>query len=166
MELNEEDEAEIKALEKQSIDEQLVEACEHGAFGMAKSLYELGANISYHEKEDGLTALHYACLNGHCDIVKWLIELGADVNVTDTYGRTALHWAAYNGQIGAAQLLYDADAHVMAKSPKGQTPYGFASNFNTGNDTVSHFFRRAVSRAPANIPIDKPEVLQQAPRRV
>mmetsp|Transcript_324 Transcript_324/g.817 ORF Transcript_324/g.817 Transcript_324/m.817 type:complete len:236 (-) Transcript_324:33-740(-) len=142
LELNDEDREELERDQEMNINEQFVEACEAGAIGMMHSLIESGANLSYAEKEDGLTGLHYSALNGHCEIVKFLIEKGCDVNCTDDYDRTPMHWAAYNGQVEAGKILLEAGAHVMAKTKGGTTPYGMAALFCHGEDDVVHWFRK------------------------
>lgn len=58
MELNEEDQDEIQKDENMEINEQFVEACEHGAFGMAQSLLELGEKLIVAPEVDDVAVCH------------------------------------------------------------------------------------------------------------
>ena len=73
-------------------------------------------------KENGATALHYAC--GDCDenVVAALVDAGADVTVSDLYGNTALHIACMNNNCGPiCRRLIAAGAVLSATDADGNT---------------------------------------------
>lgn len=73
--------------------------------------------------EDGLTALHQACIDNAEDIVKILIKYNADVDCKDSEDWTPLHACITCGHKNIASLLIEAGANLLALNADLSMPY-------------------------------------------
>lgn len=88
-------------------------------------LLDEGVDIDY-KNNDGLTALHQACIDENKEMVTLLIERGADIEAVDNEGWTALHAAASAGDVEIAQILVDNGANLAAVNNEGEVPLDLA----------------------------------------
>ncbi|KAJ3015710.1 UNVERIFIED_CONTAM: hypothetical protein HDU68_012614 [Siphonaria sp. JEL0065] len=83
-------------------------AISEGHVDFAKFLLRQGANIgpiASSDEEDGMAALHYACIYRRAEIAKILIDFGADCNALDANHWTPLHYAARADDLSVVSLL-------------------------------------------------------------
>ena len=73
-----------------------------------------GADLDFVD-EDGLTALHHACLNGHESIILLLIDAGADLEAVSPLYGTPLCVAALRGEQRVIELLLSHKAEPEAR---------------------------------------------------
>lgn len=105
----------------------LIIASRHGNLGIARSLFEAGADINGKSKygDTALTASTYFC---HPNVSEFLIDHGADVNVQNYgYGSTPLMLATECNDIAIAKKIISKGADINAKNKKGQTALTTAS---------------------------------------
>lgn len=69
---------------------------------VARLLLRHGADVA-HRDEEGLSALHWACIYGREDVVRVLLDAGA-MDGVDVHGWTALEYAKQQGTMSAATL--------------------------------------------------------------
>lgn len=133
---------------KETLNEQLLQASEIGNLEKVKKLIKAGANVNYLRENDGTgwycgedycdgadnlteqyfeydrnngTPLMRAAYNGHLETVKLLINKGADVNIQNAAGTTALMKAAYKGHLEIVKFLIDNNANINLKEQHGAT---------------------------------------------
>ena len=82
----------------------------------------------YVKNNNGMTALHYACLNGHVECVKELLNhKKTNVNTKDKKGNTPLHYACLNGYSACvAELVANKKTNVNAENNKRKTAADYA----------------------------------------
>lgn len=89
------------------------------------SLLEEGVDIDY-RNNDGLTALHQACIDENEEMVNLLLERGANIEAVDNEGWTPLHAAASAGNVDIAQILVENNANLAAVNNEGEVPLDLA----------------------------------------
>uniref|UniRef100_H2ZMC1 Uncharacterized protein n=1 Tax=Ciona savignyi TaxID=51511 RepID=H2ZMC1_CIOSA len=98
-------------------------------------LYLLQHNVNPNEaNDDGLTALHQACIDNFNGIVELLLENGADVNSVDSEFWTPLHAACTCGHTNIAQILVKRGANLLALNADQNMPYDICEE----EDTLSY----------------------------
>ena len=104
-------------------DSPLQAACRGGRTDAARALVELGADVSYKNK-DGCTPLHSAVQffkeQEAVEATRLLLAAGADPQAVDGEGRTALHVVRH---VRCVDLLVDAGADLEARDRRGRTPH-------------------------------------------
>ena len=80
-----------------------------------EKLKSIGGNLSFRDKEDGLTLLHRSIIQGSFEITKILIEAGIEVNVPNLNGLSPLHLASQMGDSDTVSFLILKSANVMQK---------------------------------------------------
>lgn len=88
-------------------------------------LLDEGVDIDY-RNNDGLTALHQACIDENEEMVNLLIDRGANIEAVDNEGWTPLHAAASAGNVDIAQILVDNGANLAAVNNEGEVPLDLA----------------------------------------
>jgi len=88
-------------------------------------LLDEGVDIDY-RNNDGLTALHQACIDENEEMVNLLIERDANIEAVDNEGWTPLHAAASAGNVDIAQILVDNGANLAAVNNEGEVPLDLA----------------------------------------
>lgn len=81
--------------------------------------------------EEGLTALHQACLWGWEDLAGLLLSRGASVNARDSGLWTPLHAACAQGFTEVVRLLVPRGADLLALSEDGETPFDVCDDHET-----------------------------------
>ena len=72
----------------------LLEAASKGDAKKVQDYLDKGADIGWHQKQTGRTALTEAAINGHLEVARILVDRGADINWRDfAVGFTPLGWA-------------------------------------------------------------------------
>lgn len=130
------DEVQVRALLKQGVDVQAVEAdgstaLHHAAnradLGIVEALLAAGAKVTAANRY-GVTPLTLAAATGHVQIIERLLKAGADPNVSTPGGETALMTAARTGSGPAIKALLTAGAKVDVREPRrGQTALMWAA---------------------------------------
>ena len=89
-------------------------------------LLDKGAEVNA-SRNDGMTALHWACLNGYLESVRLLLDHGAALEATDNENRTPLHMACrYDHHLGVVEELVQRGADILARSEDDETPLDVA----------------------------------------
>jgi len=88
-------------------------------------LLDEGVNIDF-SNNDGLTALHQACIDENEEMVNLLIERGANIEAVDNEGWTPLHAASSAGSVEIAQILVENGANLAAVNNEGEIPLDLA----------------------------------------
>ena len=102
-----------------TLDQQLLEAAEHGNLKLVKTLLEKGADVNS-KHEYGWTTVMLAVLKGHAAVVTLLVDKGADVNRKGPRGTTALIEAARKGSLELVNVLLNKGADVNAVDDDGR----------------------------------------------
>ncbi|CAK8695882.1 unnamed protein product [Clavelina lepadiformis] len=124
-------------------------------FGDCITLLEAAARNDYEEvqvllkhevnpneaNEDGLTALHQACIDNFEDIVELLLENKADVNAVDSEMWTPLHAACTCGHTNIAEILVKHGADLLALNADHNMPYDISEE-----DDVLEFIEQAMAK--------------------
>jgi len=90
----------------------------HGHLGVAKWLFEVGADEDIRTMPIGWTPMYTACWHGHLDVAKWLFEMGAaeDIRTTSIGCKTPLAMSCRNIDVATWLILQgaanDDDGHV------------------------------------------------------
>lgn len=80
--------------------------------------------------EDGISALHCACVSDQMEAVGVLISRGADIEVRDIEGQSPLHYSSRLGREHIVGVLLSQGAHVNGKDKWGSTALHFACTWN------------------------------------
>ncbi|KAG1691127.1 hypothetical protein DVH05_027202 [Phytophthora capsici] len=119
------------------------------------------------QRDDGITALHQACVRGQVDVVRSLLENGARVDFADAMevvallfekgarlekqnvsGSTALDLACSNGQYGVTNYLLASGAVIDTTDNDGSTPLmRVAAGRNTKEEDSARSYDRMKSFA-------------------
>ena len=88
-------------MDRENLNQQLLEAVKQGDTGRMWELVEQGADINSASNKYGWTALWLSAYNGHLtpELLEALVSMGADINARDENGLTALWLSAYNGYL-------------------------------------------------------------------
>lgn len=93
-----------------------------GAMDHVASMLKQCRDYCHVEDEDGIGALHLACLRGLNDMAKLLISCGADPALASPRGWTALHYASIWGHVDVLNTLIDTGrVDVGATNSQGET---------------------------------------------
>ncbi|KAF5404334.1 Protein phosphatase 1 regulatory inhibitor subunit [Paragonimus heterotremus] len=98
-------------------------------------------------KDDGITALHQACINNSGEMCEVLIKYGADVNSRDADQWTPLHAAATNGHTEICEYLLSKGADLLAINVDCSIPYDLADDEETSQFLLDELTRRGYSPA-------------------
>lgn len=79
--------------------------------------------------EDGLTALHQACIDNNEEIVKTLLEYGSNVDCRDSEDWTPLHACTTCGHMNIAKILIEHGADILALNADLSMPYVSYTSF-------------------------------------
>jgi ankyrin repeat protein len=110
----------------------LVAALSRGHLKIAQLLYERGADVDVHGR-DNCTPLYGASNSGHHEIVEWLLSRNANPDVPERDGWTPLHSAIFNGHLEVSRLLCQYGADSNAPDNDGKTPLHLASKYGHVN---------------------------------
>ncbi|XP_076113148.1 protein phosphatase 1 regulatory subunit 16A-like isoform X8 [Mytilus galloprovincialis] len=100
----------------------LLESAARGDIEDVRKLLNQGVNPDV-TNEDGLTALHQACIDDNEEMLKLLLEYGANVNARDSELWTPLHAAATCGHSHLCKHLISKGAELLAVNADGNMPY-------------------------------------------
>ncbi|CAC5419825.1 PPP1R16A [Mytilus coruscus] len=100
----------------------LLESAARGDIEDVRKLLNQGVNPDV-TNEDGLTALHQACIDDNEEMLKLLLEYGANVNARDSELWTPLHAAATCGHSHLCKHLITKGAELLAVNADGNMPY-------------------------------------------
>jgi ankyrin repeat protein len=92
----------IRRCNPDDYDAEFINACEYGYIYIAKKLYSLGADISYHDN----FAFKRACSSGHLNIAQWLQSLGVNCY------SSALVYTCYYGKLNVMKWLHNEGADI------------------------------------------------------
>ncbi|XP_052062719.1 protein phosphatase 1 regulatory subunit 16A-like isoform X6 [Mytilus californianus] len=100
----------------------LLESAARGDIEDVRKLLNQGVNPDV-TNEDGLTALHQACIDDNEEMLKLLLEYGANVNARDSELWTPLHAAATCGHSHLCKHLITKGAELLSVNADGNMPY-------------------------------------------
>jgi ankyrin repeat protein len=113
----------------------IIRACSKGKPEIVKLLLEKGAKVDVvDERNNNLTALHFAADKGRLEVVQLLLEHKADVNAKTTGGNTPLMKAVWDNKLihteymETAKLLIEAGADVAVENSNGDTVFSAIAN--------------------------------------
>ena len=102
---------------------------------MPKNAY----NLNIQDKENGNTALHYACLKNNNKIIQYLLEFNSDPNIKNNDRQTPLHIAAKEGYIEICKILIDKGALLNIYDSNKKTPIHYACE-NNYSELIKYFY--------------------------
>ncbi|CAL8084750.1 unnamed protein product [Calicophoron daubneyi] len=108
-------------------------------------------------KDDGLTALHQACINNSPEMCELLLKYGANVNSRDADQWTPLHAAATCAYINICKLLLNHGADILAINVDGSIPYDIADDEETSNFLIDEITKRGITPADVEAARSEPE---------
>ncbi|XP_041378558.1 E3 ubiquitin-protein ligase MIB1-like [Gigantopelta aegis] len=73
-------------------------------------------------KEQGMAAIHVACLKGHLEVVETLFDLFVDIDLRDNDDDTPLHCAAFGNHVSIATMLLQNGVQKNSKNTQMLTP--------------------------------------------
>eukprot|EP00003_Mantamonas_plastica_P033192 TRINITY_DN937_c0_g4_i1.p1 TRINITY_DN937_c0_g4~~TRINITY_DN937_c0_g4_i1.p1 ORF type:complete len:142 (-),score=30.78 TRINITY_DN937_c0_g4_i1:82-507(-) len=79
------------------------------------------SNFIRQKDDQGVTALHLACLSGSLDSVEFLIDNGASINTADNTGIIPLLFAAQKGFVDIVELLIKAGSKMNRTKVSGES---------------------------------------------
>lgn len=99
----------------------LLEAASRGDVEEVKRMLDYGVDPNL-ANDDGLTALHQACIDEYDEIAELLVEYGAIIDAEDRELWTPLHASAACGNFPMVEYLVDHGANVVALNADGNLP--------------------------------------------
>ncbi|EDW79051.2 uncharacterized protein Dwil_GK12231 [Drosophila willistoni] len=96
--------------------------------------------------EDGLTAMHQACIDNNVDMLRLLLEYGANVDAQDSDKWTPLHAAATCGHLELVRILIRHGANLLAVNTDGNMPYDLCDDENTLDFIEGEMAQRGVTQ--------------------
>lgn len=96
----------------------LLEAASRGDVKEVKTMLDYGVDPNL-ANDDGLTALHQACIDECDDIAELLVDYGANIDAEDRELWTPLHASAACGNASMVEYLVDHGANVVAINADG-----------------------------------------------
>jgi len=100
--------------------------------------------------EDGLTALHQACIDNLDEVVRILLENGANVNSVDSELWTPLHAACTCGNTTIARILIERNADLLALNADQNMPYDICEEDETLHYVESAMAAKGITQAQIN----------------
>ncbi|GAU98197.1 hypothetical protein RvY_09375-2 [Ramazzottius varieornatus] len=119
-------------------------ACAAGDFDEISKLLSRGLVDINVSQEDGMTALHQACIDDRLDMVKFLVERHADINRGDNEGWTPLHATASCGYLDIARFLIDHGARVDIVNNDGELPIDIADTDEMENLLQTEIYKQGI----------------------
>ncbi|KAH8296412.1 hypothetical protein KR054_005751 [Drosophila jambulina] len=96
--------------------------------------------------EDGLTAMHQACIDNNVEMLQLLLEYGANVDAQDSDKWTPLHAAATCGHLELVRILIRHGANLLAVNTDGNMPYDLCDDENTLDFIEGEMAQRGVTQ--------------------
>ncbi|XP_070141304.1 protein phosphatase 1 regulatory subunit 16A isoform X2 [Drosophila kikkawai] len=96
--------------------------------------------------EDGLTAMHQACIDNNMEMLQLLLEYGANVDAQDSDKWTPLHAAATCGHLELVRILIRHGANLLAVNTDGNMPYDLCDDENTLDFIEGEMAQRGVTQ--------------------
>ncbi|XP_052843750.1 protein phosphatase 1 regulatory subunit 16A isoform X3 [Drosophila gunungcola] len=96
--------------------------------------------------EDGLTAMHQACIDNNVEMLQLLLEYGANVDAQDSDKWTPLHAAATCGHLELVRILIRNGANLLAVNTDGNMPYDLCDDENTLDFIEGEMAQRGVTQ--------------------
>ncbi|KAH8373348.1 hypothetical protein KR009_001289 [Drosophila setifemur] len=96
--------------------------------------------------EDGLTAMHQACIDNNVEMLQLLLEYGANVDAQDSDKWTPLHAAATCGHLDLVRILIRHGANLLAVNTDGNMPYDLCDDENTLDFIEGEMAQRGVTQ--------------------
>jgi len=121
-----------------------------------------GADVTYRDKRNNLSAAYYAATCGHLDIVRHLVAKGADIRIRANNGATALTDAIqnyyessdrWNVQVNiheAVRFLLDNGVDPAARDTDGKTALDYALQDKADDEVLSMLQGRSGKQADQN----------------
>nr|CAB3265092.1 protein phosphatase 1 regulatory inhibitor subunit 16B-like [Phallusia mammillata] len=100
--------------------------------------------------DDGLTALHQACIDNFEDIVVLLLNNGANVNAVDSEFWTPLHAACTCGHTNIASVLVKRGADLLALNADNNMPYDICEEDDTLEFIELAMAQKGITQAQIN----------------
>lgn len=128
-----------------SKEEKLLAAAKAGKTQDAIALLKGKPNLSYQDKPERMTALHWAAMRGDTVLIKALINYGADINAVNYYAATPLLLACDRNHTVDALALISAGANVSLPQ------YTYTSALHLAAQNGNYEVTRALLAAGADI---------------
>ena len=119
----------------------LLDAVNRGDYNEVNYMLQNGADPNAAD-EDGLTALHQACIDNCEDIVRLLLENGSNVDCRDSEDWTPLHACTTCGHQNIAALLLEYGANILALNADLSMPYDICED----DSPMLEFIERAMEK--------------------
>ena len=104
-----------------------------------KEIQKNAFNINIQDKENGNTALHYACQKNNKKIIQYLLDSNSDPNIKNNNMQTPLHIAAKEGYIDICKVLIDNGALLNIYDSNKKTPIHYACE-NNFSELIKYFY--------------------------
>ena len=104
-----------------------------------KDLPKNAYNLNIQDKENGNTALHYACQKNNNKIIQYLLEFNSDPNIKNNNRQTSLHIAAKEGYVNICKILTDNGALLNIYDSNKKTPIHYACE-NNYSELINYFY--------------------------
>ncbi|XP_039266092.2 protein phosphatase 1 regulatory subunit 16A-like [Styela clava] len=127
----------------------LLEAAARDDVDEVRNLLEGNTNPN-EANDDGLTALHQACIDNFEDMVQLLIKYGANVNAVDSEQWTPLHAACTCGHTNIATILVSSGADLMALNADHNMPYDICEDEETLDFVEKAMASRGITQEQIN----------------
>lgn len=119
----------------------LLDAVNRGDYAEVQYMLSNGANPNASD-EDGLTALHQACIDNCENIVRLLLENGSNVDCRDSEDWTPLHACTTCGHQNIASILLEYGANILALNADLSMPYDICED----DSPMLEFIERAMEK--------------------